>query len=145
MTINAPRVITRNTYDFKRLARADDSITFAAGTFVYNALAASAYTYAKRHGNWRCSLETLPDGSVRVWRDRTARETATDRRAKDLQDQTAQDTARLVAHVTRNPGQTPEAIERALDLDLARYTRAITPLLSEGVLRFAANRTLVLA
>lgn len=68
MTAINPQVMTRNAYAFHRLRQPNDALTFAAGSITYAALAAAAYTYAKRHG-WKATLRRNADGSVTVIRD----------------------------------------------------------------------------
>lgn len=129
------RTITRIAYDFHRLDKPGASIVFAPDSFTYATLAAAAYTYGKRHG-WRCNVERTADGGVRVWRDRPLRDTAADKRIATAQAIASANSARLLSYVRRAPGQTAAAIADALGLDIAAFSVAVSPLITERLLEY---------
>jgi len=137
----SPRTVTRFAYGFDRLAKPGDSITFAPKSVAYGTLAAAAYTYARRH-HWRCSLETLLDGSIKVWRDRPLRSTVSDRRMQEQEALRLKNASRILFHLTSSPPQKPVGVLYALDLEPHLFTPALLLLREAGLVHEASDGTL---
>jgi len=142
MQLSTPRSTTRFAYGFDQLKKPGDCLTFAPHAVAYNTLSAAAYAYARRHG-WRCSLETLPNGSIRVWRARPARESVAQQRTRDFDAARLENVSRILAYIASTPGRTPSEVIAALDLDFLGFTGALRWLREQGLIHSQPDGTLV--